>query len=151
MKAAGHIPLSDDATLVAGLAGTALAFSSCAEEEAERWLRTLRLHGQVGSVLQAVGVGEAPLERDAGAICDEPSTSRPLGEAGAERALRAAEEHAAGHAGERVDTADLLLGLLDVYGELMDDALAAHGTTRTEVVERIGELRGELQGELQGG
>ena len=43
-----HIPLSQDAALVVALAGTAMPFAHSAEDEAERWLRALRLHGQVG-------------------------------------------------------------------------------------------------------
>src|SRR5215210_7548413 len=56
-----NIPLSQDAALVTALAGTAMPFAHSAEDEAERWLRALRLHGHVGSALQALGVGEAPL------------------------------------------------------------------------------------------
>src|SRR3954462_10361996 len=56
-----HIPLSQDAALVVALAGTAIPFAHSAEDEAERWLRVLRLHGQVGVALQGLGVGEAPL------------------------------------------------------------------------------------------
>src|SRR4029079_12272312 len=53
-----HIPLSQDAALVVALAGTAIPFAHSAEDEAERWLRAMRLHGQVGSILQALGVGQ---------------------------------------------------------------------------------------------
>ena len=42
-----QIPLSQDAALVVALAGTAIPFAHSAEDEAERWLRALRLHGQV--------------------------------------------------------------------------------------------------------
>ena len=37
MTTTHHIPLSEDAALVTALAGTAMAFSHCAEDEAERW------------------------------------------------------------------------------------------------------------------
>jgi maleate isomerase len=33
-----------------------MPFAHSAEDEAERWLRALRLHGQVGAALQALGV-----------------------------------------------------------------------------------------------
>ncbi len=56
-----QIPLSQDAALIVALAGTAMPFAHSAEDEAERWLRALRLHGHVGTTLQALGVGEAPL------------------------------------------------------------------------------------------
>lgn len=138
MTAAEHIPLSEDAALVTALAGTAMAFSQCAEDEAERWLRALRLHGQVGTALQALGVGEAPLvEPGASDACDEPSSSPPLGGPALDRTVREAERRAlARHAGA-VGTADLLLALLDVYGEPMDQALELRGATRAEVIERL--------------
>ena len=41
-----HIPLSQDAALVVALAGTAIPFAHSAEDEAERWLRAMRLHGR---------------------------------------------------------------------------------------------------------
>ena len=49
VKTSTHIPLSEDAALVTALAGTAMAFSHSAEDEAERWLRALRLQGKVGA------------------------------------------------------------------------------------------------------
>jgi sugar phosphate isomerase/epimerase len=140
MDATSHIPLSEDAALVATLAGTAMPFSHCAEDEAERWLRALRLHGKVGQVLQALGVGEAPLEIGADEICDQPETSPPLGEPALEQAVREAERHAEEHGGDQVVTADLLLALFDVYGEPMDHALAVRGARRDEVLERLAEL-----------
>src|SRR4051794_41974719 len=55
------IGLSQDAAIVLALAETAIPFAVSREDEAERWVRLLRLHGQVGLALQALGVGEAPL------------------------------------------------------------------------------------------
>ena len=145
MSITQHIPLSEDAALVTALAGTAMAFSQCAEDEAERWLRALRLHGQVGAALQALGVGEAPLETGpalaGGAppdnVYDEPPSSPPLGEPAVERTVREAERRAMERRAEAVGTADLLLALLDVYGDPLDYALALRGATRDEVIERL--------------
>ena len=143
MSTTHHIPLSEDAALVTTLAGTAMAFSQCAEDEAERWLRALRLHGQVGSALQALGVGEAPLEsatggeETAGKACDEPSSSPPLGEEALDSTVREAERRATERGAEAIGTADLLLALLDVYGEPMNHALELRGTTGEEVIERL--------------
>ena len=60
------------------LAGTAMPFAHSAEDEAERWLRALRLHGQVGAPLQALGVGESPLMTGSEAEVDGPGTP-PMG------------------------------------------------------------------------
>jgi hypothetical protein len=150
LAATEHIPLSDDAALVTALAGTAMAFSHCAEDEAERWLRALRLHGQVGSALQALGVGEAPLESEAADdVCGEPSPHPPLGAPALERTVREAERRALERNAGAVGTADLLLALLDVYGEPIDHALESRGASRYEVIERLvamgdhPELRGD--------
>lgn len=138
MLTSTHIPLSDDAALVTALAGTAMAFSHCAEDEAERWLRALRLHGQVGCVLQALGVGESPLETTSG-TCDEPGVSPPLGPEALESAVREAERHAMQRGCEAIGTPDLLAALFDVYGEAMDEALRVRGSSRDEVLERLAE------------
>ncbi len=53
--------LSEDATVVLALASTSLPFAATRAEEGERWLRVLRMHGQVGAALQGLGVGEASL------------------------------------------------------------------------------------------
>lgn len=138
MAATDHIPLSEDAALVTALAGTAMAFSHCAEDEAERWLRALRLHGQVGTALQALGVGEAPLESEATVdVCDDPSSHPPLGESALRETVLEAERRALARRARAVGTADLLLALLDVYGEPLDAALALRGATRDEVIERL--------------
>jgi hypothetical protein len=138
MQIAHHTPLSEDAALVTALAGTAMAFSQCAEDEAERWLRALRLHGQVGCALQALGVGEAPLEsQKAEAACDEPPSSPPLGDSAVDRTVREAERRAIERGAEAIGTADLLLALLDVYGDPMNHALELRGTTSDEVIERL--------------
>ena len=53
--------LAPDAAIALGIASTAMPFARTPEEEVERWLRVLRLHGQVGITLQALGVSEVPL------------------------------------------------------------------------------------------
>ena len=57
--------ISQDAAIVLALADTAVPFATSLEDEAERWVRVMRMHGQVGAALQALGVGEAPLETPA--------------------------------------------------------------------------------------
>ena len=135
---ARHIPLSQDAALVVTLAGTAMPFAHSAADEAERWLRALRLHGQVGSVLQALGVGEAPLVTDAEQ--ERPSGDGPArGPENLDEVTRRATAVAAKREADTVGTTDLLFAVFEVYGELFDRALYMRGTGREELVERLAE------------
>ena len=137
-----HIPLSQDAALVVTLAGTAMAFSHSAEDQAERWLRALRLHGQVGSTLQALGVGEAPLMTgsEPNGHIEEPA-SLPLGGDAVEEVTRRAQAMAVSRSGDTVGTADVLFAVLDIYGRLFDRALYLRGTSREELLERLSAVR----------
>ena len=131
-----HTPLSQDAALVVALAGTALPFAHSAEDEAERWLRALRLHGQVGAALQALGVGEAPLMTDADAEQDRPGTT-PKGVDVLNEVTRRAGEFAASREADTVGTPDLLFAVFDVYGNLFERLLYMRGTGREELTERL--------------
>jgi hypothetical protein len=132
-----QIPLSQDAALVVALAGTAIPFAHSAEDEAERWLRAMRLHGQVGSTLQALGVGESPLmtgsEHDHVGGHGTPQLGPDVLDEVTERATTFARARDA----ETVGTTDILFGVLDVYGKLFDRALYLRGTSREELVERL--------------
>jgi hypothetical protein len=132
-----HIPLSQDAALVVALAGTAMPFAHSAEDEAERWLRALRLHGQVGAALQALGVGEAPLTTGGEQEDDAQGSGPPLGPEVLDDVSRRATEYAAGREAQTVGTADLLMAVFDVYGKLFDRALYQRGTGRDELVEKL--------------
>jgi hypothetical protein len=135
-QSGGKIRLSQDAAIVLGLAGTAMGFAYSREDEAERWLRVLRMHGRVGEVLQALGVPEAPLMTYA-----RPAPSRSAGpwssgdpvEAICRRAVRMAN----GRAADRVGTLDLLFAVLATYGQAFDRALYVRGTSRDELLERL--------------
>jgi hypothetical protein len=131
-----NIPLSQDAALVVALAGTAMPFAHSAEDEAERWLRALRLHGQVGVALQGLGVGESPLMTGSGREQDGPGTP-PLGPEVLDEVTRRAGDFAAGREAETIGTADLLFAVLDVYGKLFARVLYLRGTGRDELVERL--------------
>jgi hypothetical protein len=134
---ARHIPLSQDAALVVALAGTAMPFAHSAEDEAERWLRALRLHGQVGTTLQALGVGESPLMTGSEHDHSEGDGAHPLGVDVLERVTQSATEFAAARDADTIGTADLLFAVLDVYGKLFDRALYLRGTSREELAERL--------------
>jgi hypothetical protein len=132
-----HIPLSQDAALVVALAGTAMPFAHSAEDEAERWLRALRLHGQVGATLQALGVGEAPLMTGSETEQTEAAGTPTLGPDVLDDVTRRAVDFAAAREAGAVGTADLLFAVFDVYGKLFDRALYLRGTGREELVEKL--------------
>ena len=132
-----HIPLSQDAALVVALAGTAIPFAHSAEDEAERWLRAMRLHGQVGSTLQALGVGESPLMT--GSDHDHPGGhgTPNMGPDVLDDVTERATSFATARKAEAVGTTDILFGVLDVYGKLFDRVLYMRGTSRDELIERL--------------
>jgi hypothetical protein len=132
-----QIPLSQDAALVVALVGTAIPFAHSAEDEAERWLRAMRLHGQVGATLQALGVGEAPLMTGGEHDQSEGHGTPPLGTEVLEKVTDRAAEFATGRGAETVGTTDVLFAVLDLYGKLFDRALYLRGTSREELVERL--------------
>jgi hypothetical protein len=130
-----HIPLSQDAALVVALAGTALSFARSAQDEAERWLRALRLHGEVGAALQGLGVGEAPLTTEPTETEGAPAHGPDI----LAEVTRRATQFAAAREADTVGTRDLLFGVLEVYGKLFDRVLYLRGTSREELVERLSE------------
>jgi hypothetical protein len=129
------IPLSQDAAIVLALAETAIPFSSTREDEAERWVRVLRMHGQVGGALQALGVGEAPLATIAAPVTTR-TPRRPGANAVAEVA-KVAARFAAGRSAKVIGTVDVLFAVFDVYGKSFDRALYVRGASREELVQRL--------------
>jgi hypothetical protein len=129
------IGLSQDAAIVLALAETAIPFSSTREDEAERWVRVLRMHGQVGGVLQGMGVGEAPLET----LADVPSvrTPRRPGNRAVGEVARASARFAHGRQARLIGTVDVLFAVFEVYGKAFDRALYVRGATREELIERL--------------
>jgi hypothetical protein len=136
--------LAPDAAMVLGIASTAMPFARTTEEEAERWLRVLRLHGEAGIALQALGVSEgalpgssdrAELARGAPPVAGagHDTTPRDSVTEVAEHAVRIAEERGA----DGVGTQDLLVAVMLIYGEEFDRVLRAHGTDHDEVLERL--------------
>jgi hypothetical protein len=132
----GKMKLSQDAGIVLGLAGTALPFAYSREDEAERWLRVLRMHGRVGEALQALGVPEAPLMTYARPTFSNVATPSAGGnpvDAICRRAVRLADVRAA----DRVQTVDILFAVFATYGTLFDRALYVRGTSRDELLDRL--------------
>jgi hypothetical protein len=129
--------LAPDAAMALGIASTAMPFARTPEAEVERWLRVLRLHGQVGIALQALGVSEVSLpggEHAAGGQSGKaPSGERDAVALVTESAVRiAGERHA-----NALATTDVLMAVMQVYGEDFDRVLRVHGTDREELLQRL--------------
>lgn len=139
----GSPAIAPDAAMVLGLVSTAIPFAGTPEAEAERWLRVMRLHGQVGIALQALGVSEMSVSEHDQAGDHEQSAG------GDPDVIAHVVEHASRIAGERgasgVATPDLLMGVMHVYGEDFDRVLHVHGTDREELLEELArqEVRGD--------
>ena len=131
----GRARLSQDAAIVLGLAATALDFAHSREDEAERWLRVLRMHGRVGETLQALGVSEAPLMTYArpGPFPAPPPPGGDPVDAVCRRAARMAQARSA----DRVGTVDILFAVLAIYQGAFDRALYVRGTSREELLGRL--------------
>jgi hypothetical protein len=129
------IALSQDAAIVLALAETAIPFASTREDEAERWVRVLRMHGQVGGVLQGMGVGEGPLET----LADVPlsRTPRRRGDNVVRKVAQAAGRYALSRGAKLVGTVDVLFAVFEVYDKAFDRALYIRGATREELIERL--------------
>jgi hypothetical protein len=125
--------------MVLAIASTAMPFARSEQEQAERWLRVLRLHGEVGIALQALGVSEVSLVAANESAGGEANRSADL-----ERrdVVAWVAEHAVGIAARRggagVTTTDLLMAVMHVYGPHFARVLEAHGTDCDEVLERLG-------------
>jgi ATP-dependent Clp protease ATP-binding subunit ClpA len=124
--------------MVLGIASTAMPFARTPEAEAERWLRVLRLNGEVGRTLQALGVSEGSLQahsEDNGRERAGPATAddRDVIARVTEDAVHIASRRGA----SGVTTTDILMAVMHVYGEDFDRVLRAHGTDRDEVMERL--------------
>lgn len=134
----GVSTLAPDAAVALGLASTAMPFARTPAAQAERWLRILRLHGDAGAALQALGVGEGPLRAQAHDLPASSEATRGddrdmVGQVTAYARQIASERRAA-----CVATTDVLLAVMRVYGEHFDRVLQAYGTDRDEVTARLG-------------
>lgn len=133
--------LSGDATIVLALAETAVPFAGSAEDEAERWVRILRLHGEVGCALQALGVPEGPLENAARSPAVRTRRLRRFGHDVVPLIRRRAAEAALARGSAVTGTIDVLFALLATYGQIFDRALYVRGTTRDELLARLRERK----------
>lgn len=126
--------LSQDAAITLGLAGTSILHARDEHDAAERWVRVLRLYGLVGAAMQALGVGEAPLETPS----VKPELRRkPQDVPGAEEVTARSRDMALQRGAPAVGTIDILFACFDLYGSAFDRALYVRGTSRDELLERL--------------
>ncbi len=136
--------LAPDAAMALGIAATAMPFTRTRQAAVEHWLRVLRLHGQAGAALQSLGVGEARIQ----AASTATAAAGPIVQGGADEAgiaggdpVAAVAEMAGRIARRRsetaITTADLLLAVIDLYGNDCDRVLRLHGTDRAELIDRL--------------
>jgi hypothetical protein len=150
MSAGSGFPLAPDAALTLGIASTAMPFARTPDAQVERWLRVLRLNGEVGLALQSLGVSEGPLAKsDVGGWAASPSgpnagadaADASDGAASERDAVTLVTEHAVRIAEQRrateLATTDVLVAVMHVYGEEFDRALRVHGTDRNELLEQL--------------
>jgi hypothetical protein len=130
--------LDTDAAIVLGMAATAMPFARSVDAEAERWLRILRLHGDVGRVLQALGVSEASLEAPSHDEDRQPDVAAVDGRDGVGAVSEGAARVAGRRGAQEICTSDVFLAVMQVYGADFERVLRAHGTDRDEVLGRLG-------------
>ena len=126
--------LSQDAAITLGLAGTSILHARDEHDAAERWVRVLRLYGLVGVAMQALGVGEAPLETPS--VAPE-LRHKPEDVPGVEEVTNRARYMALQRGAPAVGTLDILFACFDLYGSAFDRALYVRGTSREELLERL--------------
>jgi hypothetical protein len=97
----------------------------------------MRLHGQVGATLQALGVGESPLMTGSDHDQPEGGGTPNLGPDVLDDVTERASHFAETRGAETVGTTDILFAVLDVYGKLFDRVLYLRGTSREELIERL--------------
>lgn len=126
----------DAAKMAVGLAATALPFARSEYEQAERWLRILRVNGAIGNAMQGIGLPEYPLVANAG-----PPPTAPCQPDGLTAVIEAAKRSARERDAETITTEDVFVGVATTYGAAFDHALAIRGTTAAEVLERMRRAR----------
>jgi anti-sigma B factor antagonist len=132
----GTPPLTADAALMLGIASTAMPFAQSAEEQAERWLRALRNHGESGAILASLGLSEAALaEREFGSEDEEPTGP---GDPDAVATVTAEASRIAVERGApKLATSDVLQAVILVYGPTFYRVLSSHGVDPAELTARM--------------
>lgn len=128
-------PLTADAALMLGIASTAMPFARSAEDQAERWLRALRNHGESGAILASLGLSEATLDGgDADSLDPMPAPGDPDAVA---TVTTAAGEIAAQRGVPKLGTTEVLQAVINIYGPIFYRVLTGHGVDPAELKARM--------------
>jgi hypothetical protein len=131
---------SRDAAIVVGLAGTAMPYAMSRRAEAERWLRILRLYGEAGQALQALGVSEGPIDSSPEEMpAEDRQARRDRGDETVQQVADHAVRLAVLRGAPMLGTLDLLFAVLAVYGPDFDRALYVRGSSREELLGALAE------------
>jgi len=128
-------PLTADAALMLGIVSTAMPFAQSAEDQAERWLRVLRHHGEAGALLASLGMSEAP-------VGEPDHEDRPvhyaLGDSDAVATVtERASSLAVARGAPKLGTVDVLRAVVQTYGSTFHQVMAAHGVDPAELSARL--------------
>jgi hypothetical protein len=130
-------PLSRESAIVLGLASTVIPYSHTKEDQADRWVRLLRLEGQVGTALRALGVPELSLGTG-----EPPARGGPARRPnGARRVEERASELARARDQSTVGTVEVLFAVLSLYGGAFTRALYAYGVSLEQLLEQLARIR----------
>jgi ATP-dependent Clp protease ATP-binding subunit ClpA len=107
----------------------------------------MRLHGEVGTALEALGVSEGPIGEGPEGLGQSADPERAGGSTDSpaidpeesvwevtERASHIATQRGA----EEIATTDVLMAVMHVYGTDFDRVLRAHGTDSDALIEQLG-------------
>jgi anti-anti-sigma factor len=124
-----------DAALMLGIASTAMPFARSADDQAERWLRALRNHGESGALLASLGLTETALDEPEH---DDHTESSERGDPDAVTTVtREASRIAIERGAPKLGTLDVLMAVTQVYGPTFYRVLAAHSVDPAELTAHM--------------
>jgi hypothetical protein len=95
------------------------------------------MHGEVGAAMQALGVGEKPLDTNE----QQPQRGSQRFRRGGENVVQLVRSRAADIAAARgaslLGTVDVLGAVSAIYGSYFDEVLYSRGPSRDELMERL--------------
>jgi hypothetical protein len=101
-----------------------------ATDQAERWLRILRLHGRAGEAFRRVGIRERPIAT----VAEPAKGARTLGQ---HEVIASAANVARAAGASTTDTVHVLFAVRAVFGPSLDRALYAQGISWDQLTKQL--------------